>query len=299
MAEHRHVSIVGLGLLGGAFARRLLEQGWSVRGFDIDPSTLERFSSSGGSACESLKECVQDARWIVLSLPESETARTVLEQILEVFTGRSGSSDRVILDTTTGDPTVMEQNADLAQTQEIGYLDACIGGSSEEAERGEAIMMVGGDTGHIENCRSLLEVLANRLFQFDRPGDGARMKLVTNLVLGLTRAALAEGLAFADGQGFDARNTLEILQAGPARSHVMQSKGRKMVERDFEPQARLSQHLKDVRLILQTSASIGRAVPLTAVHEKILSLCTQEGWGDLDNSSVLLSYFSEKIGKLE
>jgi 3-hydroxyisobutyrate dehydrogenase-like beta-hydroxyacid dehydrogenase len=299
MPENRLVSFVGLGLLGGALARRLLKHGWVVRGFDPDPEASERFAEAGGIRCASLSECIEESCRIVLSLPESETARTVLEQILETCPRHSRPAGLVILDTTTGDPETMEQNAEIARVRGVGYLDACIGGSSGEAERGEAIIMVGGDLTLIESCRDLLETMASRVFPLDRAGAGARMKLITNLVLGLTRAALAEGLSLAEGFALDLRMTLEILEAGPARSHVMSVKGQKMIERNFEPQARLSQHRKDVQLILKAASQVGRSVPFSAIHDKILSLCIQEGWGDLDNSSVLLSYFSEKIAKLE
>lgn len=299
MTEIKEVSVVGLGLLGGALARRLLNQGWRVRGFDLDPEAATRFSDAGGNRSASLAECVEDSPRIVLSLPDSQVVQSVLEPILLICRNHSSRTGIVILDTTTGEPDVMARNAELARVQEIGYLDACIGGSSQEAERGEAILMVGGDPLHVERARELLDALASRVFPLDRPGDGARMKLVTNLVLGLTRGALAEGMSFAEGLGLDSRTTLEILEAGPARSHAMKVKGKQMIERDFEPRARLSQHLKDVRLILESARRTGRSVPFTETHEKILNLCIQEGWGDLDNSAVLLGYYSEKITKLE
>jgi 3-hydroxyisobutyrate dehydrogenase-like beta-hydroxyacid dehydrogenase len=294
-----NIGIVGVGLLGGALARRLLRNGWTVRGFDSDLSALHQLTTAGGIGCLSLEECVEGCGRIILSLPDSTIAQSVIQQILTGIDRQSVPQELVILDTTTGDPEIMAENSKIAATKGVGYLDACLGGSSEEAERGAAILMVGGSAEPIAGCRDLLESLSDQVFYLPRPGDGARMKLVTNLVLGLTRAALAEGLSLAEGLELDPHSTLTILQAGPARSHPMQVKGRKMIERDFVPQARLSQHWKDVGLILEAAQRAGRAVPLSRTHDKILRLCNLEGWGEMDNSSVLLAYFSEKITKLE
>ncbi len=112
------------------------------------------------------------------------------------------------------------------------------------------------------------------------------MKLVTNLVLGLNRAVLAEGLAFAEAQGLDAEAVLAILQAGPAASRVMDIKGRRMIERDFAPEARLRQHAKDVGLILDTASDVGRGLPLSELHSDLLQDLLDRGIGDLDNSAI-------------
>ena len=110
--------------------------------------------------------------------------------------------------------------------------------------------MVGGDGGAFDACRDLFDALARAAFHVGPVGSGARMKLATNLVLGLNRAALAEGLAFARSIGLDPAQALEIVLRGAAASRVADAKGPRMLAGDFAPEARLSQHLKDVRLIL-------------------------------------------------
>lgn len=112
------------------------------------------------------------------------------------------------------------------------------------------------------------------------------MKLVTNLVLGLNRAALAEGLAFAEAVGLDAASALSVLRDSMAYSRIMDTKGPKMVARDFAPEARLSQHLKDVRLIREAAARVGQALPLSDEHLRLLELAESLGLGGLDNSAI-------------
>ena len=116
------------------------------------------------------------------------------------------------------------------------------------------------------------------------------MKLVFNLVLGLNRAVLAEGLAFAKASGLDPRAALAVLRSGAAASAVMETKGEKMLNREFTPQARLAQHLKDVHLILQTAESHSTPLPFSTLHRSLLSDLADQGYGDEDNSAILRAY---------
>ena len=113
------------------------------------------------------------------------------------------------------------------------------------------------------------------------------MKLVSNLVLGLNRAALAEGLAFAETLGLDQHGVLSVLQASAAYSRQMDTKGLKMIARNFVAQAKLSQHLKDVRLILEAAASHGLKLQLTDAHRQLLERAEAMDLGELDNSAII------------
>ena len=114
------------------------------------------------------------------------------------------------------------------------------------------------------------------------------MKLVFNMVLGLNRAVLGEALAFSERLGLPGTDVLEILKDGAAYSRVMDTKGGKMISGVFvPPEARLSQHLKDVRLMLAESEALGAATPLTRLHEELLSVAEELGLGTADNSAVI------------
>jgi 3-hydroxyisobutyrate dehydrogenase-like beta-hydroxyacid dehydrogenase len=113
------------------------------------------------------------------------------------------------------------------------------------------------------------------------------MKLVTNAVLGLNRAALAEGLAFAKALGLDLQETLSVLRETPAYSRAVDVKGAKMINQNFEPEARLSQHLKDVRLMIAAAKRAGMKLPLTETHENLLKKAEAGGLGELDNSAII------------
>jgi 3-hydroxyisobutyrate dehydrogenase-like beta-hydroxyacid dehydrogenase len=193
----------------------------------------------------------------------------------------------VILDTTTGDPEMVEPTAARLASRGVNYLDCEIGGSSKQAAAGEAIVICGGDAGAFARCGDILSAVSRRVFHTGAAGTGTRMKLALNIAIGLHRAVLAESLEFARVNGIDPEQALEILKSGPAYSKAMDVKGRKMLSGDFTPEARVSQHLKDVRLILKTGERTGARVPLSRLHESLLEEAVDAGFGAEDNSAII------------
>jgi 3-hydroxyisobutyrate dehydrogenase-like beta-hydroxyacid dehydrogenase len=281
MSAQLQIGIAGCGLLGSALAERYLAAGFRVLGFDIDAATLARFSGERAASLQDLRECVR----IVLCLPNSHISAEVLAELDPVV-------ESIVIDSTTGDPDEMRGFANTLAARGVSYLDATVGGSSKQVRAGEAIAIVGGEASVFEACRPLFEAFAARTFHVGEAGSGARMKLVLNLVLGLNRAVLAEGLRFAKSSGIDPALALEILKAGPAYSKAMDVKGLKMLSEDFTPEARLSQHLKDVRLILDQARQQGRPLPLSELHRTLLEKAEDAGFGAADNSAIVKAFDS-------
>lgn len=282
----KSIGLVGLGLLGSALADRLLAEGWSVSGFDIDSDRQNSLSQAGGVALNRLED-VAGFDVILLSLPTSQVVADVVSSLKKEL--RAGQT---IVDTTTGNPAEVESVADLLAGLGIDYLDATVGGSSQQARAGDVIIMAGGSVDAFDRCLALFDDLAKRTFHLGPAGSGSRMKLAVNLVLGLNRAVLAEGLGYAESLGLDPATTLEVLQASPAVSAVMETKGEKMLQREFKPQARLAQHLKDVKVILDTGQAVGANLPMSAVHQTLLKKLVESGNGDLDNSAIIKAFHS-------
>src|SRR5262249_19239276 len=144
-----------------------------------------------------------------------------------------------VIDTTTGDPDAAANTGERLAALGADYLDATLTGSSALAQAGELVVTVGGPAAVFERALPLFRLFARRWFHVGPWGSGSRTKLVVNLVLGLNRLVLAEGLAFARGCGLDPHAVLEILKCGAAYSRVMDAKGPKMLEGDFTPEAKL------------------------------------------------------------
>lgn len=278
----RTIGVIGLGLLGSALADRFLLAGNPVLGFDVAADRRELLVAAGGQAADSASDVVRACDVLVLSLPDSSVVAAVIAEVRG-----SLQAGQWVIDTTTGDVDVSAALGEELARQGIGFLDATIAGSSVQAREGQATVMVGGNRAVFDSAREILELFAKELFYVGAWGSGARMKLVVNLVLGLNRAVLAEGLTFAAALGLDVGEALSVLQSSPAFSTVMQTKGAKMLEGDFEPQARLSQHLKDVRLILAAAQRTGMTLPLSSLHRQLLERAEAAGFGQLDNSAII------------
>jgi 3-hydroxyisobutyrate dehydrogenase-like beta-hydroxyacid dehydrogenase len=264
-----------------ALGERLIANGKRVLGHDIAHSAVNGFKEAGGFIAANASAVFATCDLVILSLPTDQEVRQVLHEVA----GALRHGQRVV-DTTTGDPMNTVGTARELENRGLDYLDATLSGNSEQLRRGQTLWMVGGRKEAFDRCTDLFRNLAPHVVYTGPSGTGAQMKLVTNLVLGLNRAALAEGLAFAAALDLDLPRTLEVLRASMAYSRIMDSKGEKMIRGDFEPQAKLSQHLKDVKLIQKAAASAAQHLPLSAAHRELLETAERMGLGALDNSAL-------------
>lgn len=262
------LGIIGMGLMGSA----LIKMTGASRGWDIDPA----LGVNAQSAAEVFAHCDR----VFLCLPNSTIAREVLD-------GAILRPGQIIIDASTGDPRDMAALGARLATQGVHYLDATVSGSSAQLLQRDVLVMVGGDAVIFEQCRALFATFAREAVHVGPCGSGAKMKLVTNLVLGLNRAALAEGLALAANLDLQPAQTLDIMRRSMAYSRIMDTKGEKMLTLDFTPQAKLSQHLKDVKLMLAASTI---PLPLSETHRALLEHAVALGLGDLDNSAIIKAY---------
>lgn len=278
-ASSAPIGVVGLGLMGTAITERLLEFGWNVRVWNRTREKAEPFLAKGAQWSD---RPFLDCDRIIVSLFSSDVVNDVLTPWLDDV--RPG---QIVIDTTTGDPEDGQRWATEFAARGAVYLDAPISGSSEVTRRGEATVIISGDEVAYRQCQDVWPMLGKNIFHVGSSGAAARMKLVSNLVLGLNRAAVAEGLVFAEALGLDLPATLQVLLGSAAYSRQMETKGPKMIAGDFAVQARLSQHLKDVRLMLRGAEATGCTLSLTETHRRLLEAAERLGFGDADNSAVI------------
>lgn len=279
------LGFVGLGFMGMALAERALKTGFPVIGYDLLHERVLELGEAGGCPGRSVTEVADTADWIVYSLLTSEQVERSLQAC-----GNQLRSGHIVIDTTTGDPDHMARLGSELLARGVIYLDATIAGNSEETRRGEVLALVGGDASAFAQCQSFFHCFAKKSFHLGPIGCGARMKLVFNTVLGLHRAVLAEALVFAERIGIPGDLALSILKMGTTHSRVMENKGGKMLARNFSTQAKLSQHLKDVNLILELGERTGACLPLSREHQRLLRQLVEKGYGDQDNGSIIKAF---------
>jgi len=279
------IALVGMGLLGSALAENLIKAGYTVRGYDTAPDRMSEHAGRGGVLARSPADAARGASVVMTCLMTADIVRDVL-------VGPDGALEAappglVVIDNSTIHPDASAALAGELAQRGIAMLDAPIGGSSGQARRREAPVVVGGDPGIFMRCRAILDAIAQRVHHVGPNGAGARTKLVINLVLGLNRLALAEGLLFGLRQGLDGKTLLSVLKDSAAYSRAMDIKGERMLEGNFEPEGRLAQHLKDVELMLEVGHAAGAPLLATALHRQLLIAGVAAGFGERDNSSII------------
>lgn len=279
------VGLIGLGLLGSAVAARLGAAGLTVCGYDLSPQQRAKLAEAGGTALPDAAAVVRACPLVMLCLPDSRVVGQVVHGLAAVL--REG---QLFLDMTTGDPQDSAALAGWLAEHGAGLVEAPVIGSSEQLRQGTATVLVSGRPEHVARGRRVLQVLGCTLHVLPEGCQAACLKLVVNLVLGLNRAALAEGLALAEAVGLPLAEVLAVLQQSPAYARIMDSKGPKMLTRNYAPQAHLAQHLKDVQLIQTLAQRHGAAVPLSETHQRLLARAVELGWGQADNSALVEVY---------
>ena len=285
MADKSAVAVIGLGLMGEVYARRLLDAGIPVTGFDVDPARRARLAEIGGRPADTIAELAAPARCIIVAVFSTDQVEDVIENHLLPALG--DGSNKIVLCMSTCDPDRVSALAGRVIPRGIRYLDVPVSGTSDQVRRGDGVALIGGDIAVADAVKPVLDALFARRFHVGKIGDGGRAKLAVNLILGLNRLALAEGLVFAERLGLDPAAFLEVAKGSASYSQVMETKGLKMVRGDFSPEGRVKQTLKDCHLMLDQAAAVGQKLSMLEIHADVLEACVQSGEAELDNSAII------------
>lgn len=274
------IGVFGLGLIGTAIVSRLMAAGVTVRGYDPDPDCMARLSDRGGKPMAA--DQVWDADCVI-------TAVFSTDQLAELIDAAPDGNGTPLISVSTCDPSLMPGIAVDASKKGYDLIEAPISGTSADLTNGDAILLIAGDPSVAEGLGPVFATLARAHFHVGAVGNGNRAKLAINLVLGLTRAAVAEGVVFATAVGLDPADFLELALNSAAASKVMASKGPKMVARDFTPLGRVAQSAKDFGLIHDAAIRAGQGLPMAERYLEVVADSLASGEGHLDNSAVLLA----------
>lgn len=275
-----NVGVFGLGLIGSAIAVRLLGLGHSVRGHDPDSARMDHLASIGGIPVS--PEEVWTADKVVASVFDTD-------QLKEVIEGAPNQKNGCLISVSTCDPERMPGLAEAAAAKGIDLIEAPISGTSSSLAEGQVIFLVAGNAERSKELYSFFGKLSRAHFHVGAIGNANRTKLAINLILGLNRAALAEGLVFAKAVGLDPADFLALAGQSSAASAVMTAKGAAMARRDFTPTGHVAQSAKDFSLILEAAQKSGQDLPFARIYEAMMKDCLCQGEGDLDNTAILLA----------
>jgi len=280
------VGVIGLGLMGLAMSKKLIEANFEIQGFDIDQNRVDELVSGGGKSVSSPKEAANGANFVITSLLYSEVVR-------EVCLGKDGicESDNkglIVIDTSTSRPEDSIKTSLDMQKAGYQFLDASLSGGSPDVLKRNMVAMVGGDEEAFSKAKEVLEVFSRSIYHLGSNGAGARTKLIVNQVLGLNRLVLAEGLVMGMKAEMDTETLLEVLKDSAAYSKAMDTRGEIMINAKYDPPiSRIKQHHKDVRLILEQGQKLASPTLLSQIHLQVLQAAEQSGLGESDTGSII------------
>jgi L-threonate 2-dehydrogenase len=277
------IGMIGLGLMGVALSARLLDAGYAVIGFDIDTDRCKALKAGGGELATSAGELAAPCRTIIVAVYSADQVEALLTELAR----REKPERSVIICTTTCSPDEIMRLAQLADDAGLALVEAPISGTSAEVRNGTAMALIAGPQETIESVGTTLDILCPQRVNVGKIGDASRTKLAINLILQNNRAALAEGIAFAEGLGLDPAVFLATARKSAAYSRVMDTKGEKMLKRDFTPESHISQTLKDAEFILGEAGRRNLSLPMTSTQAALLRIAIALQGPDSDSAAVI------------
>jgi putative dehydrogenase len=277
----RPVGMIGLGLMGSALSARLIAAGIPVIGYDIDADRGEALWGMGGEVAVSSRRVLAQCQTTIIAVFSAEQIEALLSQI-----DRNAKSSLMIC-TTTCAPDEILHIGQRVRDANIAFIEAPISGTSAELRAGSAMALIAGKAEIITAAKAVLDALCPLQTIVGDIGDAARTKLAINLILQNNRAALAEGIAFAESLGLDTATFLATAKQSAAYSGVMDTKGDKMLARDFTPQSHIGQTLKDAELILDQAKRSGQSLPMTSAQTTLLRAAIAHLGGECDSAAII------------
>jgi len=281
--KRMRLGFLGLGAMGVPMAKNLTEAGHDLAVWNRTGGREEALVEAGARRAWSPADAARDARTVVLMLADAGAVREVLFGNGGVVEGLSEGA--VVIDMST--IGAADSAANAGALRELGYpmLDAPVSGSVPGAEAGTLAIMVGGEEGVLKECRSVLEVMGDRIFYLGPSGSGTRMKLVLNLIAAANLAILAEGLALGEAAGIPAERAVEVLMAGAAASKMCEIKGPKIAAGLHDPQFKLLHMVKDLYYALALGREAEKGLPIAGLVSQIYTAALHEH-GEKDISAV-------------
>lgn len=289
MPEKQRVGVVGVGQMGMPVARRLLECGYPVHTRDIRAVADAEARGAGATVCDSPAALAAACRVVItLVVDEAQTEEVVFgpRGVAETL-----ASDAVLIVSSTVSPTFVESLAGRLAGRGLAMLDAPMSGGPARARAGTISMMIAGADTALERARAVLETVSNARFRMsERPGDGARMKLVNNLLAGVNLAGSCEAMALGIRLGLDPQLLFDVVVASSGGSWIFGDRMPRVLAGDYRPKAAATLLTKDVSLALGMAREAGFPAPVAAAALQVYLATVALGHGAEDDAALVKFY---------
>lgn len=281
----KKIGIVGLGMLGNAVALHLLDSGFEVTVFNRNKDKTIQAKEKGASVVDSPKEVAQKSELLIIVVKDADAVKQVSFGENGII---NGNNDGIIVaDMSTIDPSESKKISEKFQEFNIKKLDIPVMGGPNVAITGDLVMMVSGDKSSFEECKSVFEKIANKVFFLGEKGVAHSIKLAMNLQITMLALALSEGITLVKKADVDPKIFLEILNSTYFKTGMSENKAFKMIEGKYEPTFTLENLKKDISTMTNAAKSLGIELPMIKKAEEVYENAVKEGLGGIDYTGII------------
>ncbi len=286
MSAKPSIGVIGIGIMGSAIAKRLVETGHPVHVFDLDKEKVAAAVQNGAQAAASPAAATEACDFVITSLNSAHIVRAV------VF-GKDGIAEKaaqgkMLIDMSSIDPVATaEMSKELRDRTGMAWVDCPLSGGAPKAATGQLTIMAGGTAEDVEKARLVMDDLAANYTHMGPSGAGQTTKMINQILIGVGFQALAEAVRVAEAGGVDPAKLSVALAGGRADSQILQEYGPKMAARDMTPTGRIENMLKDLEPLQTFAASKRIPLFLTNLAIDLNRMFVLAGIGPLDTVAMM------------
>ncbi len=278
----KKIGFIGIGLMGLPMSKNLIKAGYNLTAFNRSKSKAEPLKEFGAKISNTLKDAVDGSDIVITMLTDDTAVDEVMNN--DDFT-KSLKSGAIVIDMSSVKPTTATKHGNNLKLKNINYLDAPVSGGTIGAEEASLAIMVGGEQNIFDDAFDILKKMGNPTL-VGPIGSGQVSKLANQIIVGLTIGAVAEAVTLCEKAGADPNKMIKALSGGWADSKVLQTHGKRMINKDFTPKGRTSVHLKDMNNILECANNYNTHLPISNLVKEMYKSLVENGHGETDHSSL-------------
>jgi len=278
----KKIGFIGIGLMGLPMAKNILKAGYNLKAFNRSQKKAEALKEFGAEISVTIDDAVKDTDVVITMLTDDTAINEVMDSsnFLENL-----KSDATVIDMSSVKPTTATKHGNNLKSKNINYLDAPVSGGTIGAEKASLAIMVGGEQKVFDNVLDVLNTMGNPTL-VGPSGSGQVSKLANQIIVGLTIGAVAEAITLCEKAGANPNKMIKALSGGWADSKILQTHGKRMIDKDFTPKGKTVVHLKDMNNILECANSYNTHLPISNLVKEMYKSLVENGHGEIDHSSL-------------
>ena len=268
--------------MGLPMAKNILKSGFKLKAFNRSIEKAEPLKEFGAEISNSISDVVKDSDFVITMLTDDSAVDAITSSKEFLDNLKSGS---IVIDMSSVKPTTAIKHRENLKSKNVNYLDAPVSGGTIGAEEASLAIMVGGEQSVFDNSEKILKAMGNPTL-VGPVGSGQVSKLANQIVVGVTIGAVAEAITLCEKAGADPNKLIKALSGGWADSKILQTHGKRMIDKDFSPKGKTYTHLKDMNNILECANSYNTHLPISNLVKEMYKTLVDNGHGNTDHSSL-------------